>query len=158
MKRKYLKADLARDLGVSPALVSRDAKRGMPTHSAEAARKWRQTYLTHERVNVGAAVVAVAVGSVDLGAFAENLLAAASERICASIMFELGVSIEQANLAVSCVSSELFEACAAMGVDGASLYFAAGPLSYGPPPAEIAAARARIEARVAELRAELGDE
>lgn len=33
--------DLARALGVSPALVSRLKKRGMPTHSAEAAKAWR---------------------------------------------------------------------------------------------------------------------
>ncbi len=35
-------ADIARRLGVSPALVSVLKKRGMPVHSAEAAAAWRR--------------------------------------------------------------------------------------------------------------------
>lgn len=38
-------ADLARLLGVSPAVVCRHKRRGMPTNSAEAARAWRDANL-----------------------------------------------------------------------------------------------------------------
>lgn len=38
-------AALARQLGVSRAVVCRDKKRGMPTHSLEAARAWRERNL-----------------------------------------------------------------------------------------------------------------
>lgn len=38
-------AELARLLGVDRALVSRDKRRGMPTHTLEAAMAWRQSNL-----------------------------------------------------------------------------------------------------------------
>lgn len=45
MRRPYLKADLARDLGLSGASISKLAARGMPTHSREAAEAWRHANL-----------------------------------------------------------------------------------------------------------------
>lgn len=45
MRRKYRHADLARDLDRSPSWVSKYAKKGMPTHSAEAARAWCRQHL-----------------------------------------------------------------------------------------------------------------
>lgn len=45
MRRKYLKADLARDLGVDRSLVTRYARRGMPTRSLAAAEEWRAAHL-----------------------------------------------------------------------------------------------------------------
>lgn len=45
MRRPYLKADLARDLGLSGASISKLAARGMPTHSRDAAEAWRHANL-----------------------------------------------------------------------------------------------------------------
>jgi len=45
MRRKYLKADLARDLDLSRASITQLSKRGMPVHSVEAAREWRRIHL-----------------------------------------------------------------------------------------------------------------
>lgn len=42
---KLLQSELAQALNVSPAVVCRDAKRGMPTDSVEAARAWRARHL-----------------------------------------------------------------------------------------------------------------
>lgn len=41
--------DLATALGISPAMVSKLSKRGMPTASVEAAAKWRRRHLEHAR-------------------------------------------------------------------------------------------------------------
>ena len=46
MQQKEL-ADL---LGVSPAMVSRHAKRGMPTDTLERAQRWRKRHLEPGRV------------------------------------------------------------------------------------------------------------
>lgn len=40
-----LMKDLALALGISGAMVSKLAKRGMPTHDADAARRWRRRHL-----------------------------------------------------------------------------------------------------------------
>ena len=45
-----LKKDLAVALGISGSMVSRLAKQGMPTHSIEAARAWRERHLDPARV------------------------------------------------------------------------------------------------------------
>jgi hypothetical protein len=45
MRRKFLKADLARALGLSRSSVTKLAKRGMPTHSVDAATEWRRRNL-----------------------------------------------------------------------------------------------------------------
>ncbi|MDD3936853.1 hypothetical protein [Rhodoferax sp.] len=44
------KKELARLLGVSPSIVSRHAKNGMPTDSLERAQKWRKKHLESARV------------------------------------------------------------------------------------------------------------
>lgn|SRR5574337_131268 len=44
------KQDLAALLGISPSMVSRLSKQGMPTHSLEAAQQWRERYLDMARV------------------------------------------------------------------------------------------------------------
>jgi phage terminase Nu1 subunit (DNA packaging protein) len=44
-------AELAKALGVSPAVVSRDKARGMPVHSIDAAKQWR---LAHVRARIQA--------------------------------------------------------------------------------------------------------
>lgn len=46
MKQK----DLAEALGISAAMVSRLKHQGMPTHSVEAARRWRERHLDPARV------------------------------------------------------------------------------------------------------------
>lgn len=46
MKQK----DLAAELGISPAMVSRLARRGMPTDSVQRAQKWRRSHLSPARV------------------------------------------------------------------------------------------------------------
>ncbi len=45
-----LKKDLAQLLGVSESMVSRHAKQGMPTDSAERAKRWRKRHLEPGRV------------------------------------------------------------------------------------------------------------
>lgn len=45
MRRKYLRADLARDLELSPSSITKLAKRGMPCHSKGAAEEWRRQHL-----------------------------------------------------------------------------------------------------------------
>lgn len=45
MNKPLLQCELALALGVSPTRVSRDAQRGMPTDSIEAARDWRARHL-----------------------------------------------------------------------------------------------------------------
>ena len=36
-----MRKKLAKELGVTPATVTRDAQKGMPTHDVDAARRWR---------------------------------------------------------------------------------------------------------------------
>lgn len=43
--KPFTKSQLAKALGVSKGLVSQHAKRGMPTHSFEAAKEWRDRNL-----------------------------------------------------------------------------------------------------------------
>jgi hypothetical protein len=43
--KRMLMKDLALALGISGAMVSKLAKRGMPTHDADAARRWRRRHL-----------------------------------------------------------------------------------------------------------------
>lgn len=45
MTKPLLQSELAQALQVSPAVVCRDARRGMPTDSVEAARDWRARHL-----------------------------------------------------------------------------------------------------------------
>lgn len=45
-----LKKDLAEQLGISPAMVSRLSKRGMPTDTLERAQRWRKRHLEPGRV------------------------------------------------------------------------------------------------------------
>lgn len=45
-----LKKDLAQALNISPAMVSRLAKRGMPTDTPERAERWRKRHLEPGRV------------------------------------------------------------------------------------------------------------
>lgn len=54
MAKPLLQSELAEALGVSPAVVSRDARRGMPIDSVEAARDWRARHL-RPRVKAGQA-------------------------------------------------------------------------------------------------------
>ncbi|MFO1413941.1 MAG: hypothetical protein U1F10_08540 [Burkholderiales bacterium] len=58
MVRKVLKIDIARALDISASMVSRHAKRGMPTHNVELARAWCDnnlvTALRKERRTIGA--------------------------------------------------------------------------------------------------------
>jgi hypothetical protein len=44
-----LKKALAAALGISPAMVTKLGKRGMPVHDAEAARLWREANLDYTR-------------------------------------------------------------------------------------------------------------
>jgi len=44
-RRALLQQDLAHALGISSAMVSRLKRRGMPTHSIEAAAAWRRQHL-----------------------------------------------------------------------------------------------------------------
>lgn len=44
-----LRKDLAEQLGISAAMVSKLAKRGMPTHDLQAARRWRDKHLEPAR-------------------------------------------------------------------------------------------------------------
>jgi hypothetical protein len=44
-RRVLLQQDLARALGISPAMVSRLKRQGMPTHSVAAATEWRRRNL-----------------------------------------------------------------------------------------------------------------
>ena len=48
--KKMLKKDLAEQLGISGAMVSRLAKRGMPTDSLERAQRWRRRHLEPGRI------------------------------------------------------------------------------------------------------------
>jgi hypothetical protein len=45
MARKLLQVELARDLDISPSMVTRLKARGMPTHSVAVARAWRSSHL-----------------------------------------------------------------------------------------------------------------
>lgn len=44
-----LRKDLAKQLDISAAMVSKLAKRGMPTHDVQAARRWRDRHLEPAR-------------------------------------------------------------------------------------------------------------
>lgn len=48
--KKMLRKDLAVELGISGAMVSKLAKRGMPTDSVERAQRWRKRHLEPGRV------------------------------------------------------------------------------------------------------------
>ena len=48
--KKMLRKDLAAELGISGAMVSKLAKRGMPTDSVERAQRWRKRHLEPGRV------------------------------------------------------------------------------------------------------------
>ena len=82
------------------------------------------------------------------------LLLDAGEEIVAQLAGECGLSIDAANIAVSCIACTLGDVLESRGNDAEAVYSVAGPLSYGPPAAAISAARARLEARVAQLRAD----
>lgn len=43
MRRRVLNKDVASALGISASMVSRHAKRGMPTHDLDLARTWYET-------------------------------------------------------------------------------------------------------------------
>ena len=45
-----LRKDIAAELGISPSMVTRLAKRGMPTSDANSARRWRDRHLDPARV------------------------------------------------------------------------------------------------------------
>lgn len=79
-----LKKTLAQGLGISPSMVSRLAKQGMPTHSLEAAQAWRHENLSpartvnmradmpdppkqHAAVKTAEQAMTVARGVLDLG-------------------------------------------------------------------------------------------
>lgn len=75
-----LKKELAQLLGVSESLVSRHAKRGMPTDSLERAQRWRKRHLEPGRVKGSrydpkamAKAPAPAVKAPDLGECIEQL-------------------------------------------------------------------------------------
>lgn len=53
-RRKLLQKDLAAALGISAPMVTRYKKRGMPTNSIAAARRWRETDLDPMRVHAAA--------------------------------------------------------------------------------------------------------
>jgi|CXWL01.1.fsa_nt_gi hypothetical protein len=90
----FSQADLAAALGISGAAVTRYKQRGMPTHSADAARAWRRQYV-RPRMNwrdprtslyaqfelvrrLGALVVAELRHGSNCGAMVEDLRAALS--------------------------------------------------------------------------------
>lgn len=50
-----LKKDLAEELGISPAMVTKLTKRGMPSDTPEAAREWRRRNLEPGKVKPGTA-------------------------------------------------------------------------------------------------------
>jgi hypothetical protein len=59
--------DLARQLGISASMVSRLAKRGMPTDSLERAEKWRRRHLEPGRIKgMRADTMSTAAGLADV--------------------------------------------------------------------------------------------
>lgn len=65
MTKPLLQSELAQALQVSPAVVCRDARRGMPTDSVEAARDWRARHL-RPRVKIGQAAPSPATAAPSL--------------------------------------------------------------------------------------------
>jgi transcriptional regulator with XRE-family HTH domain len=57
-----MQKELAEALGVSPAMVSKLAKRGMPTDSLERAQRWRKRHLEPGRIKRNRAAPAPLVG------------------------------------------------------------------------------------------------
>jgi hypothetical protein len=53
--RQLTRKDLAAALGISPAMVSKLAQRGMPTNDLKAAEAWRRTKLNYTRTENGLA-------------------------------------------------------------------------------------------------------
>lgn len=152
-----MKADIARALGVSDSMVSRYARRGCPTHSIELAREWcdanlvpglrkqaRDTRLPPAETRRDG----LSLDAVDLGA----LLLDAGEALAASIMFECGLPADRVSVAINSFSMVLSEALEARGDPENTLYMIGGPDLRDP------AVRARVDARVAELRAELAED
>ena len=86
-----------------------------------------------------------------------ELLLDAREEIAAYLASEGALSIDAANIAVSSIACALGDVLESRGGDAEAVYSVVGPLSYGPPASAIAAARARIEARVAQLRADVDE-
>lgn len=156
MRRKYRHADLARDLERSAAWVSKYAKRGMPTRSAEAARAWCRQHLDPRwRRPLPGEEARPSAPAPQRAPDIADVFDLAGVDMVAHLVVALGVSVEDANIAVSAVCCALVEAGERLGVAGAdALLFINGPLSYGPPPDELAVRRRAIEARIAVLRAE----
>ena len=160
MARKLLKCDLARQLDISASMVSRLSKQGMPTHSADAARAWRDTHLApslRKEWRFGPARSARAdpaapapVAGLDADAIA-GLLLDAGEAIAASLLFEVGLPVEKLGVTINSIAFCLCGELEARGGDGGNLFMIDGPDLSDP------AVRARVDARVAKLRAELGE-
>lgn len=58
MRRKVLKADVARGLGVTRSRVSQLERQGMPTHSILAAKTWRDEHCDPDRMKPAPGTVA----------------------------------------------------------------------------------------------------
>ncbi len=156
------KRTIAAHLGVSPGRVSQYIKLGMPVTDLASAERWRDRNIAHRPTPAATPARAPASGvpADALGERVADLLAAAGEDIVALLVAEaLVADVDAGSVAASAVAVALSDALDRSGGDGEPLLLVAGPLSYGPPEAEIAARRRRIEARVAAIRAELdGDQ
>lgn len=144
MVRKILKADVARALGVSDSLVSRYARRGMPTHDVELAQRWYDGNVRpslRRALRDIAAAGAAAITPADLA----DALQDAGVELAARLVVEAGADPERAFLAANVVASELDTQLEARGI-------AADLWDVGLKPN--AATQARIAARAAQIEAE----
>jgi hypothetical protein len=159
MARKVLKKDIARALGVSSSMITRHARRGMPTHSIELARAWCDANL-HPALRKEARDTRLPPALVDPRFSPDELrelLEAAGEEIVACMVFNGVTDLERAQVAINCIGWALHVHLEARGI--ASLLWA----TVGPPLGDAddpssEAARLRIEARIAALRVEYLDD
>lgn len=161
MRRRYLKADLARDLGISPGRVSQLVAQGMPTHSVTAAREWRRQHLQPQWSKRPAPGITAAMGEqpapVSHGYEPGDLVAVALELagvdILAGLHVELGIPLERARVAHSVIACALDDALERLGYPN-DVVFVRSPLCKVRPDDDVSEEQTRIEARVAQLRAE----
>lgn len=147
------KSHIAAALEVDPANITRWAKRGMPLYSIDAARQWRRQNI-RPRITPAAARAPAGVrySMPEVAEWIAWTLEQAGAEIVALLHVECALPLQYGDLAVSCVATALSAALEADLPDN-DIALVAGPTSPARDPEDIAAARQRIEARVAELRA-----
>lgn len=145
-------------------MVSRHAKRGMPTHSVELAEAWCEANLVpslrkgarNTRLPPAPFAVRAPEAPASLDTLA-TLLEDAGEWIVASLVFECELELARAYAAVSAIGCALDAWMSLQGMGPTPFWRIQGPELHAPGRLGDSPAAQRIRARVAELRAACGE-